>query len=88
MKAARPTNHILILTGNELFSDYGPPFCWKNAGGALTVFAEKYNGYHDLLPLCDATQQLYLDMKPWYDRTEEKIRQSDLKHTVETGATV
>jgi hypothetical protein len=73
-KAERPFNAVLILTGTELFSDLGPPNCWEEAGGKHASFAEEYNSQRDLFHLCDITQQLYLDMKPWYQWLEDYWR--------------
>jgi len=71
-KADRPFNPVLILTGTELFSEFGPPQCWKDAGGKHAVFGEDYSVRTDLPRLCDVTQQLYLDMKPWHQWLEER----------------
>ena len=75
-KAERPYNPVLILTGTELFSDREPPECWKDAGGKHATFAQNYRGWRDLLRLCDATQQLYLDMKPWHQWLEERWKRN------------
>ena len=66
-QAGRPYNPVLILTGIELFSDLRPPHCWKEAGGTYADFAKKYRYFHNLLTLCDATQQLYLGLPPWHE---------------------
>lgn len=71
-KAERPYNPVLILTGTELFSNLRPPHCWKDAGGIHAPFAQKYRYLRNLLQLCDATQQLYLDMKPWHEWLKER----------------
>ena len=88
-KADRPYNPVLILTGTELFSNWGPPSCWKDAGGSHAVFAEKQQAWQDLLSLCDATQQLYLDMKPWHEWLQEQWNKRSIsKHAVEPEATI
>lgn len=63
-KAERPNNPVIVLTGTELLSTWGPPQCWKNAGGDLADFAAKLprSFIGELLELADMTQQLYLDM--------------------------
>jgi len=71
-KAERPFNQVLILTGTELFSDFGLHYAWKDAGGIHASFAEKYVAWSNLLQLCDVTQQLYLDMKPWHQWLHER----------------
>jgi hypothetical protein len=68
----RPYNPVLILTGTELFSNWRPPQCWKDAGGIHAPFAQKYKYLRNLFELCDATQQLYLDMKPWHEWLKER----------------
>ncbi|MFQ5903429.1 MAG: hypothetical protein ACE5JO_07045, partial [Candidatus Binatia bacterium] len=70
-KAERPFNPVLILTGIELFSDLGPPECWKDAGGVHADFGKRF-WVRDLLELCDNTQQLYLDMNPWHEWLRER----------------
>jgi len=71
-KAECPFNPVLILTGTELFADWRPTECWKDAGGKHAAFAKNYRAWGDLLQLCDATQQLYLDMQPWRQWLEER----------------
>lgn len=60
--AERPLNAVLILTGTELFGDFAPPYCWDDAT------KKRFEDVHGLLDLCDATQQLYLQLPSW--RTE------------------
>lgn len=64
-KADKPYNPVMILTRTELFSYWGPPKCWEGIGGKFGPFAARYRMWDDLNELCDITQQLYLDMKPW-----------------------
>jgi hypothetical protein len=59
-KSERPVNPVLILTGNELLSFEGPPYCWKNLG-----FDKKFDRVRGLLSVCDATQQIYLKLPSW-----------------------
>ena len=61
-KAERPINPVLILTGTELLSQMGPPYCWEDAG-----IKQKFNHIHGLFEVCDATQQLYLKLPSWQD---------------------
>lgn len=58
-----PFNPVLILTGTELLSRYGPPMCWQDAGGAIASFANTHRK-RDLVHLCDTTQQMHLGMSP------------------------
>ena len=59
-----PFNPILILTGIELISEQHFYQNWKKIEGIHTELAENCIGAN-LLELCDFTQQIYLDMKPW-----------------------
>jgi hypothetical protein len=61
-KAGRPINPVCILTGHELMSHFGPPYCWK----ALHV-AEKHSRIVGLMEFCDATQQIHLGLPSWRD---------------------
>lgn len=58
-KAERPVNPVLVLTGTELFGDVGPPYCWDDATKM------RFEHVHGLIDLCDATQQLYLNLPSW-----------------------
>ncbi len=70
-KAERPFNPVLVLTGTELFSWKSPTNTWEDKGGRHAAFRHRWFE-SDLIKLCDATQQLYLDMDPWYDWLEDK----------------
>jgi hypothetical protein len=71
-KAERPYNPVLILTGTELFAVFRPEQSWERAGGQHEPWAAKFRrGHLSLLELCDATQQIYLGMKPWQQWLKE-----------------
>jgi hypothetical protein len=78
-KAERPYNPVLILTGTELFADFRPEYSWKDASPAHVKWADRARGHLTLLELCDATQQLYLDMKPWHQWLQERQDQKRKK---------
>ncbi len=61
-KAERPLNAVLIVTGTELFGDVAPPYCWDDP------IKKRFEHVHGLFDLCDATQQIYLNLPSW--RTE------------------
>lgn len=73
---------VLVLTSHELMRDMGPPYCWQDSGGRFADFARKFRAYRGLFQLCDATQQLHLDMEPydvwqmqhWEDRRRRRVR--------------
>jgi hypothetical protein len=72
-------NPVLVLTGIELFSDLGPPRCWREAGAPYDRFAKVYMGHEGIDRLCDVTQQLHLGMESyssWLERELEKRRRS------------
>ena len=58
------TNPVVVLTGHELFSESGPPYCWDDIPGAAEV-RRRFRSTGDLSDLADATQQLHLDMEPY-----------------------
>lgn len=63
-KAGRKNNHVLVLTGNELFSWSGPPSCWEDLGGDFELHEKRHDVVRDLEALSQATQHLYLGMPP------------------------
>ena len=65
-KAERPVNPVLVLTGNELLSFRGPPYCWEEAHG------KKFDHIHGLLAVCDASQQIYLGLPSWHTTWRER----------------
>lgn len=65
-KSERPINPILILTGTELFNNFAPPYCWKDD------IKEKYCRTVGLLDICNATQQIYLNLSSWETEWHEK----------------
>ncbi|MBI4608566.1 MAG: hypothetical protein HY726_06145 [Candidatus Rokubacteria bacterium] len=77
-KAERPFNPVVILTGTELFSNVAPPYCWQKASGSHRRFAEEIRT-HDLLKLCDVTQQLYLGLPPWHQWRLERLERRRIR---------
>ncbi len=55
-----PFRPLLILAEAELFSTWGPPKCWQDAGGRHAVVAEASGNVWSLESLCSATQEIYL----------------------------
>lgn len=86
-KADRPCNPVLILTGIELFSEWRPEYFWKDAGATHAAFANRLRGHASLLELCDATQQLYLGLKPWHTWWQEMWEQRRQQSTKQPQAT-
>ena len=66
-KAERPINPVLVLTGTELFDHVAPPYCWDD------TTKKRFEHVHGLLDLCDATQQLYLDLPSWRAQWHEQF---------------
>lgn len=81
-KAERPINPVLILTGNELFSNFGPPYCWDDET------KKKFDHFRGLIGLCDATQQLYLNLPSWetewHEKWEKRHKKRLAKKQIET----
>ena len=73
-KTERPINPVLILTGNELLSHFGPPYCWEDS------IKKKFDRVHGLIGLSDATQQLYLNLPSWETEWHEKWEKRHKKH--------
>jgi len=65
-KSDQPVNPILVLTGNELLADMGPPYCWDEA------LKSKYGRVTGLLELCNISQQIYLGLPRWEEDWREK----------------
>lgn len=65
-KTERPINPVLVLTGNELLSHFGPPYCWDDEN------KKKFDHYRGLIGLCNTTQQLYLSLPSWETEWHEK----------------
>lgn len=88
-KAEHPFNPVLILTGTELFSHHEPPYCWRDLNGMYKRFADANYLLRDLIQLCDATQQLYLDMKSRFDwlrdRYSKRRKQKTRKRAIAKG---
>lgn len=66
-KAEQPINPVLILTGTELLSSMGPPYCWEDQ-----AIKQKFNRAGGLLEVCDTTQQIYLKLPSWHDAWEKE----------------
>lgn len=71
-KSEKTNNPVIILTGTELFSNYGIPYCWKGKEGKAGEI-EKGNFYaRNLSEIADATQQIYLGMQPYHQWRAEQ----------------
>ena len=56
---------VAVLTKNELFAEDGPTTCWVGKGDKFSAVLARYSRSDGLEALCDATQQLYLDLEPY-----------------------
>ncbi len=65
-KDDRPINPVLILTGTELLSHSSPPFCWEES------FQHKFASAYGILDICEATQQIYLNLPSWHEEWEKQ----------------
>lgn len=87
-KEGRPFTPIIIFTGNELFSSFGPRFVWRELGGEFARFANHHGHERELVGLADSTQQLYLQlparaqsMREKYEKRAQK-RKAGLSHVI------
>jgi hypothetical protein len=78
-KAERPYNPVLILTGNELFTDEHPRSVWRNLGGIYAMHEHAWGDDSELISLSDDTQQLYLGMKPWRESLMDRQKRANLR---------
>lgn len=60
----KPSSHVILLTGIELFS-HRIGDNWKNKGGLYERLSQRSFELTQLEVLADATQQLYLSLPPW-----------------------
>ena len=71
-----PFNPIMILTRTELISDTNFTLNWESTGDIRATFVKKHNlfevGPRILFEFCDVTQQIYLDMEPSDQTSEEQ----------------
>ena len=66
----QPSSHVVVLTGTELLSQEGVPFCWEGKGELQERLISGHRSFHELAELADATQQIYLGMPGWFDWCE------------------
>jgi hypothetical protein len=66
----RPRNPVMILTETELCDWHGPAFSWQKLEGKYKKYSQNHST-HDLLPLCQATQDIYLDIQSWSTKWRE-----------------
>jgi hypothetical protein len=60
-------NPLIVLTGLELFADYGIERAWKSVGEPNSRFAQHAaTDQTDLYHLAETTQQLYLGLPPFF----------------------
>lgn len=87
-KAEQPYNPVLILTKTELFADLSIEHTWKKIDDEkYKKFANRHSYPDRLLYICDATQQLYLDMRPWHDEIHEKFERRRQPHKTQNPQT-
>lgn len=70
---------VVLLTGTELFSDYLLTETWKEMGGKHKALVETmFYDLDDPKFLADATQQIYLGIKPYNVWLRERMRARSL----------
>lgn len=70
---------VLVLTGHELMSEFGPPSCWEGMEAVFTRVPGRYPDKGNLNELCDRTQQLHLDIESYDQWWEEKYAKTRLR---------
>jgi hypothetical protein len=73
-KANRTRNPVLIVTGNELFTDERPERRWEEIGGAHKEMVKTLGRSPGVNRLADVTQQLYLGLRSWHEWYEDYWR--------------
>jgi len=85
----KPSSHVILLTGTELFS-HRIGDNWKNKGGLYERLSQRSFELTSLELLADATQQLYLDLPSWFEWSEaewSKRRQRQARSKAERQKT-
>lgn len=72
-KAERPVNPVLVLTGTELFSFHRPPYCWNDE------LRQRFSHVFGLFEICNATQQIYLNLPSWHDTWQKRWEKRRVK---------
>jgi hypothetical protein len=84
-KPDHPVNPVLILTGTELLHWLAPPGCWDDDT------KKRFDRTLGLLALCDASQQLYLNLpswqSEWHKHWEQKAARRRAKQHIREGRT-
>ena len=78
-KENQTSNPVLILTSTELFSHISLDNTYKEKGDQHAKFEGRHFDLHQLRPLCDITQQLYLDMQSWSNWFHKEIEKKNKK---------
>ncbi|EKE05394.1 MAG: hypothetical protein ACD_19C00318G0001, partial [uncultured bacterium] len=84
-KEGKTCNPVLVLTSNELFTDISLSDTYKEKGGKHANFKNATYEFSRLRPLCDVSQQLYLDMDSWADWDHKQYEKK--VNTLTTGTT-
>lgn len=72
-RAGKAYSPVMIVTGTELLSRQEPLGTWRNCGGVHIKWASGFRGTTStVVELCDATQQIYLGMRPWHEWARER----------------
>ena len=75
-KNGEPRAMVIVLTGTELFADYHLEQTWKDVGGGHAAMVRHPSvTIDDLWTLADITQQLYLNMPPYWDWRRKRRRE-------------
>jgi hypothetical protein len=82
-KNGEPRAMVIVLTATELFADHYLKQTWKEVGGAHAAMVQHPSvNIDDLWTLADLTQQLYLNMPPYWDWRAKRRRKKRATKTV------
>ncbi len=74
----KPSSHVILLTGTELFS-HRIADNWKNKGGLYDRLSQRSFELSSLELLADATQQLYLNLPSWFEWSDTEWKKRTQK---------
>jgi hypothetical protein len=73
-QGGRWRNPVMVLTGWELFAEWGPPETWKETPGVDEELLKRHLSGNKLEEICEATQRIHLGMESWWEERRQKRR--------------
>jgi hypothetical protein len=72
LKIGQQSNPVLVLTGRELFGQFGPEDLVDSYPEKFKLLAQGVYGRRDIQEICDLTQQSHLGLEPFHVWAEKK----------------